>query len=170
LSHGSRRAVIATLSCVSEDRFADFKTHGNTKWRAPVLLQLAVLWSWETGPSLSARWQQATRILSQWLPDEFVGVSYGGFIEALTRWTEVLLAMLCQALRQRIQKAAGIPFWSTVGYPTFAIDGSKVQVPWSHSTDRQLGNRTLSARTKRRRNKRRERSANSRAHLDMRTR
>lgn len=50
----------------------------------------------------------------------------------------------------------------------FAIDGTKVNVPWSDDNDRKLGNQTLSIQAKKRRRRRRRRSANSQAHLDLR--
>jgi hypothetical protein len=109
---------------------------------------------------LTERWSQATALLSIWFPDAFLGHSYQSFIKALARWTPSLIEAIRQHFRRKIL-LLDLAADTLAGNHVIAIDGTKVDVPWSDHNHRKLGEGTVSldGRLRRRARRARRRSA-----------
>jgi hypothetical protein len=102
-------------------------------WAPLHLVATAILWAWSDEPTLGERFFAARRIAEHlYRPQrEFAGSSQA-FLKMLTRWTELLVAVVRTALRRRMQEAlAGS--WTLFGFVVFGVDGSRIEVPRSKS-------------------------------------
>jgi hypothetical protein len=155
--------------------FTERDLHGNSDWKLQPLALMAVLWAWMPAATLGQRYKMARNLVAEWsqrwiVETFFLGKTYQGFIGALTRHTGELILAITQELRREIENTR---HWKVAGMPVFAIDGTKVGVPWTRDTDQKLGKH---ARKKTSRKKRRAKkpvaakvpSANSRAHQEIR--
>lgn len=157
--------IAAALTLVPAAMFAKVSLHGNINWDPKVLVLAALLWAWSDQEALTRRWQRTREILASWFPSAFLAASYQAFIKTLTSNTAVLLAVLMIHLHAFTRTAN--PHACVHDRAVFAVDGTKVGVPWSDDTDRKLGQQTLSSRKKNKK-RRRKRSANSQAHQAVR--
>lgn len=159
-----------------EKMFTERKLHGNSEWRLRPLAMMAVLWAWVPGATLGQRFQVARNLVTEWsrgwiARKFFIGKTYQGFIGALTRYTGELILAITQELRREIRNT---PCWQVAGMPVFAIDGTKVGVPWTADTDRKLGKHAIQRKKRRQKRSNKQsgqtkvQSANSRAHQEVR--
>jgi hypothetical protein len=176
LPHPRWERLVFSLSFLRKEMFTDLPLHGNSCWQPLTLAMLAVLWAWGTSDqTLSQRYLAAARLVESWCSTTYVFTTYKGFIGALATWNSELVAIVMQALQQKIQT---LTCYKVAGRPLFGIDGTKVGVPWTDSTDRHLGQQTLSKRKKKQLKKKRKqqqarkkkqlKSANSQAHQAVR--
>ncbi len=162
--------LVAAIVFLREEMFAHLKPHGNTKWKPLTLAVLGVLWSWgSTDQTLNSRFDEAVKLVQSWYPATYVFTTYNGLIAALATWNSQLIAIVGDALRQQIRT---LVCWTDARRPMFGIDGTKVGVPWTDSTDRELGQQTLQGRQQENKSKQaktaKPRSANSDAHQEVR--
>ena len=140
--------------------------HGNTQWQPLALALAGLCWTWSSQPSLSQRWEQTRGLLAAWLPGAFLPTTDSSFVKTLAKATDRLAAPLLEHLR-RVALAEGSAR-RVAGREVFAIDGTKVAVPWTADNEARLGEGTLAGRKRRRGKPRRRqakrRSANSKAH------
>lgn len=181
---GSRRAeptqgdlsrCLEQLMCLPEKMFTESKLHGNSEWKLQPLAMMAVLWAWMPGGTLGQRFKVARNLVAEWsrrwiVETFFLGTSYQGFIGALTRHTGELIVAITQELRREIRNTK---CWEVAGMPVFAIDGTKVGVPWTKDTDAKLGKHARNRQKKKTKRskkpgKEKVQSANSRAHQEIR--
>lgn len=170
LPRGQWEQLVLAVTFLRKEMFAHLHRHGNSRWQPLTLAMLAVLWSWGTSDqTLDGRFQVAAGLVASWCDSVYVFTTYKGFIGALARWNDELLAIVQQALQRQMQT---LLCWN--GRPMFGIDGTKVGVPWTDSTDRVLGQQTLRGRKKKKNKKKRggaaakPKSANSQAHQEVR--
>jgi Transposase DDE domain len=107
--------------------FATIKTHGNTRWQAPDLILLTILWVWSDCSTLTKAFNHACQ-LCQRLLGKIVLNSYTGFCDALTTWTPTLIPLLWKQLHQHMEKIAG-SYWRIGLWMVLAVDGSRTTTP-----------------------------------------
>lgn len=130
-----RRSIFKFLP---QDIFAGLKLHGNTSWDLFPLALIALFWAWSNESTLGDRWQFARQISQAWLPDAYFSTSYPGFINALATHRETLVNLIATHLRTLM--LSGARAWILVaGYLAFAVDGSKVEAPWTAANEQALG-------------------------------
>ena len=162
--------LVLAVAFLRKEMFAHLQRHGNSRWQPLTLAMLAVLWSWGTSDqTLDGRFQAAASLVLGWSESTYVFTTCKGFIGALATWNNELIAIVRQALQRQMQT---LLCWN--GRPMFGIDGTKVGVPWTDSTDRELGQQTLRGRKKKKNKKKRRggtakpKSASSQAHQEVR--
>jgi hypothetical protein len=164
--------IVTALTLVPVTIFAQVLGHGNIKWKMHVLAMAGVLWAWSDKETLTRRWEHARGILTAWLPSAFVAVSYQAFIQVLASMTGRLLVVLmihlhAMTLTANLQGRIN-------GREVFAVDGSKVGVPWTDDNDQKLGHKSSPRKKKKAKKKqaqaarKQRRSKNSEAHQVLR--
>lgn len=124
---------------------------GTPRWLAAA----AMLWVWSGEATLTERFACSRRLVAH-LRDDGVqpAGSYQAFLKLLCRWTNPLVALLQQALRQRMQEMT--QHWTLHGLVVFGMDGSRIGLPRTKSHEQSSApSRTRSRRTKTARGKRR---------------
>ena len=114
---------------------------GNAKlrWTARLLAVCAILTAWGAEPTLGGRFDAARQVLVGMFPTRRrPGGTYAGFIAALARASESLLAAVVPHLRQSVRRVAG-PSWEVLGWAVFGVDGSKIDVPMTKANEDALG-------------------------------
>lgn len=129
-----RRAI---REFVPESMFAGLTRHGNAGWSFFTLTLTALFWSWSGEPHLIDRYWKACETLTRWLPG-VVAISYQGFAKALASHTASLAEALADHLRATMTRMAG-PHEKVAGFVAFAVDGSKVEAPWTAANEKRLG-------------------------------
>lgn len=149
---------------------AGVRLHGNCQWSPAALALAGLCWSWSSQPSLSQRWDQARDLLARWLPGTFLPTTDHSFVKTLAGATARLAGALGDFLRGVAVRAE--PAGGRDARPAFAIDSTKVGVPWTADCDRRLGQGSLKSRQRRgkpgRKRRTKRRSANSLAHEPVR--
>ncbi len=167
------------ISFLRKEMFTHLELHGNSQWQPLTMAMLALLWAWGTvDQTLAHRYLAAAQLVQSWCGTTYVFTTYKGFMAALSTWNSELIAVVMVALQQKIQT---LTCYKVAGRPLFGIDGTKIGVPWTDSTDRHLGQQTLSKRQRKKQKKqkkhtkklqqqraKKKRSANSQAHQAVR--
>lgn len=109
------------------------------RWTARLLAVCAVLTVWSAEPTLGERFGAARDVVVKMFPTRRrPGGTYAGFIAALARASESLLAVIVPHLRRSVREAAGAS-WKVLGWTVFGVDGSKVDVPMTKANEDVLG-------------------------------
>jgi hypothetical protein len=116
-----------------ESIFAKIKLHGNTKWLPKYLICLALLWAFSESRHLTDAYAEAV-LCHQSMFGSVIPGTYQGFMGALVRWTETLMAVLWPILHQRMKEIGG-PFWRIGGWVPIAFDGSRSSAPRSRANE-----------------------------------
>lgn len=119
---------------VSAKLFARLRCHGNTRWSAPALVSLALLWVWSDQATLTGAFTQAREAAEQM----FGGVAlttYPGLTAALRTWSKTLVPLVAVALRRRMRQVAG-GSWRIGRWLALAIDGTRISVPRTTSNEK----------------------------------
>ena len=116
-----------------ESIFAKIKLHGNTKWLPKSLVCLALLWAFSEARHLTDAYAEAV-LCHQSMFGSVIPGTYQGFMGALARWTETLMAVLWPILHQRMKEIGG-PFWRIGGWVPIAFDGSRSSAPRSRANE-----------------------------------
>lgn len=116
-----------------EPIFAKIKLHGNTKWLPKCLVCLALLWAFSEARHLTDAYAEAV-LCHQSMFGSVIPRTYQGFMGALTRWTETLMAVLWPILHQRMAEIGG-KFWRLGGWVPIAFDGSRSSAPRTRSNE-----------------------------------
>ncbi|MBX3436379.1 MAG: IS4 family transposase, partial [Planctomycetaceae bacterium] len=126
-------------------------------WTPRWLAAGALLWAWSNEDTLAERFACSRRLIGHQRADSIEPAgSYQAFLKLLQRWTNRLLAVLQQALRQRMQEFSGA--WRLHGFVVFGVDGSRIDLPRTRSHEAAYApSRSRSPKTRRAR--RRPRSA-----------
>lgn len=98
-------------------------------WSVQLLAVAALFWAWTDETTLGERFSTARKIAMFLFPPQGkVAGSYQAFIKLLVRWTTPLVALLQQALRERMRTdlANG---WLIHGFALFGADGSLIALP-----------------------------------------
>jgi hypothetical protein len=116
-----------------ESIFAKIKPHGNTKWLPRCLVFLALLWALSESRNLTDAYVDAVLCHRSMFASVIPG-TYQGFMGALARWTDTLMAILWPVLHQRMQEIGG-KFWRIGGWVPIAFDGSRSTAPRSEANE-----------------------------------
>jgi hypothetical protein len=104
-----------------------------------MLVFVAILMSWDEGPTQLRRFAHARKAVTAMFPTRrSVGKTYQGFIKRLLAFHEQLLASAAQHLRGVLQQLAG-RFWLREGWLAFAIDGSRIECPRTVANEAAFG-------------------------------
>ena len=123
---------------VPESIFAGLPKHGNASWDFFTLVLMGFFWGWSNAPYLIDRYVAACRAIGHWLPGAFVASSYQGFVKALTTHRVMLVDLVAQQLRSMMLRIAG-RYTTVEGFLAFAVDGTKVEAPWTAANEEKLG-------------------------------
>jgi hypothetical protein len=144
---------------VNDGMFADLRFHGNVKWTAVALVQLAIFWVWSNESSLVAGVIEAIAQVTAIWGRAAVG-SYQALTGALKAYTAALLPALWKRLQELSQECTPI---SRVGlWLALAMDGSRLNVPRTLKNEERFCKPRTRRRKKKRRGKKRRRSASHR--------
>jgi Transposase DDE domain len=115
------------------DIFACFAAHGNTSWTARVLALTAVAWAWSSQASLSDRFEEARQFVERQSARRLPS-TYQGFVAALERWTDCLMAVILNHWRRLAQDRGGA-WWKIGRFVPLAVDGTRIQTPRTRSNE-----------------------------------
>lgn len=125
-----RRALDWVLN---EKMFADFQTHGNTKWTAKPLVALAVLMSFSDGQRMRDAFAEGAR-LSRTLYGLVAIATFQGLMRALVTHTARLLPIVWHRLWQLMEQSGGAHYRIGKWLP-LAVDGSRFTTPRTKSNE-----------------------------------
>lgn len=115
--------------------FAGLGLHGNTKWAPTALIGLALCWGWAESINVTDAFVTALDQCRQ------LGLmpltTYQGFMNALVRWTDPLLALLWPVLHEHMHQIGG-KFWQVGEWVPIAFDGSRGSAPRSEANEKAL--------------------------------
>lgn len=103
------------------------------RWTPKTLVAAALLWAWSDEQTLRDRFVTVRKIilcLEKKQPQ--LATSYQAFTKILRRWTTRLAVLLQAILQQRMQSEL-IDHWLIAKYLVFAVDGSRIDLPRTHS-------------------------------------
>lgn len=121
---------------IGERSFDELKFHGNTKWTAPSLIFLAVLWVWSDHDTLTGAFAQA-RDLALNLVGSVAVTTYQGLSNALVSATPQLLPLVWARMQGLMQQHGG-EYYRVSGWVPLAVDGSRVSVPRTSKNEEAL--------------------------------
>lgn len=159
----SRNELLKSLNLLRPEIFQSLRLHGNTKWLPHVLVGAALAWVWSLEPTLGGRYDAGLSTLAGWFPAAFTATSYQGFIKALMTWSPCLVEILQGVLQKRMKALPN--HWQVGKWTCFAVDGSKIELPWTKAHEAEFG---MGAVKRKRRSRKRVDSANSQTHQEMR--
>jgi hypothetical protein len=109
------------------------------RWTARLLVIGAILMAWDPGQTLVDRFESAYSFLAKSFGSRRrPGRTYVGFIAALARKSETLLATVSKHLRRCVQNAAG-DRWTIGGWVVLGFDGSKINCPMTKANEDGFG-------------------------------
>lgn len=112
----------------------------NLRWCDRLLVCCAILLSWADATRLKDRFEFALAALKQMFPSRRCpGTSPQGFVQALVRHSQRLLAVVVPALRKRVRQVAGRQHWTSGGWAVFGVDGSRIECPMTQANEEVLG-------------------------------
>ena len=112
---------------------------GRLRWTERMLVVCAVLLSWDPSGTLTDRFAAARSCLVKMFPGRRrPGRTYEGFIAALAKASEALLAAVIGHLRESVREAAG-SCWEVCGWAVFGADGTKVDCPMTRANEQEIG-------------------------------
>lgn len=105
-------------------------------WTPRLLTAVSLLWAWSDEQTLVERFVSARRLTAYlFSPADSPAKSYQCFTKLLRRWTDILIARLQAALRERMQQdLAG--HWCVRGFVMFGVDGSRCELPRTRSHEK----------------------------------
>lgn len=87
---------------------------------------------------MQARFEHATQVGCELHAHWRLGESYGGFIAALTKQSEILVSALKQRFQRQMRRLAG-PRWLCRGWFVLAGDGTRIETPHTLANETGLG-------------------------------
>lgn len=131
-------------------------------WTPLKLVYAALLWAWSDEKTLGHRFAAARKITRRGFSKQGEpATSYQAFTKLLRKWTPMLLALLSQVFRTRMQHSLAC-VWTVAGWLVLAADGSCMGVPRTrgneerYSPKSKLSRAAQKLRRARRRTKRRK--------------
>lgn len=112
------------------------------RWTQRLLVVCAVLLAWDPSGTLTDRFAAARACLVSMYPGRRrPGGTYEGFIAALARSSDALLAVVAGHLRRSVREAAEAAgaCWEVCGWVVFGADGSKVDCPMTVANEESIG-------------------------------
>lgn len=128
-------------------------------WTPKFLTAASLLWTWSDEPTLTERFATARRLAAfLFSPPGSLAESYQCYTKLLRRWTGPLMEILKTALRERAQCELA-DHWSVLGFVIFGVDGSRCELPRTHSHEQAYSPTRKRKRTKKISRKRRIQAA-----------
>jgi hypothetical protein len=110
------------------------------RWTLRLLVMGAILLAWQPSLTLKDRFAEARWQLMQMHPGRRgVGKTYQGFIAALLKVSQALLALVVASLQQAVREVAAESCWCVAGWCVFGVDGSKIDCPRTAANEKELG-------------------------------
>ena len=110
------------------------------RWCERYLTLCALLMAWSMADVLADRFDEARRGVVKMFPGrKRPGKTYPGFVNALEKKSEALLAKIAEHLRGEVRKAAGERHWEHLGFVPIGADGSKVECPKTLANEQAFG-------------------------------
>ncbi len=144
-SHDLRTALQWLLTGVDG---SGLRFRRDCSWTMTSLIQTALFWAWSDEATLGERFACAQRLSCHL--QEKVPTSYQAFLKMLRRWTGDLVLLVQGALRERME-ALSPEHWKIHGWIVFGVDGSKIDVPRTHSNQQAYAPARAGKRHRRRR-------------------
>ena len=127
-THHQDLALVLSWLLADAD-FSSVRLRASCAWGAAGLARLALLWAWSDEATLIDRFHAARRIARFVVgPRAEPAATYQAFLKLLRARTAALAALLILALRRRMRADLGDRF-EVAGFATFAVDGSRLQMP-----------------------------------------
>jgi len=123
----------ATQWILSDGMFADLRQHGNSTWKAPSMVILAVLTAWMPSPQLTEAFAKA-REMSMNLFGSTAVDTYQGMMRALVTNGSNMLLILWSRLHVLMQVVSP-EYFRIDGWVPLAMDGSRFSTPKSRSNE-----------------------------------
>jgi hypothetical protein len=102
-------------------------------WSPQWLIWTSLLWAWSDEQTLLERFACAQRLICHLQGHEAkAATSYQAFLKVLKRWTSGLVALLQMKLRKRMETFSAYRE-KQHGWIVFGVDGSKIDLPRTHS-------------------------------------
>lgn len=102
-------------------------------WTPRLLAAGALLWAWADESTLVERWTSTRRLVTfLYSPARPLAGSYQAFLKLLVRWTGALMLCLQAAWRKQLSRELSAA-WAVAGYVMFGVDGSRCELPRTHS-------------------------------------
>lgn len=109
------------------------------RWTERYLALCALVMAWSMADALADRFEQARRCLGRMFPGRRrPGRTYQGFVAALAKKSDALLAKLADHLRGEVRAVAG-DRWEHLGFVPVGCDGSKVECPRTAANEKEFG-------------------------------
>jgi hypothetical protein len=114
---------------------------GRVGWTPRLLVICMLLLVWSKGQSLGERFADARlATVAMYKSRRRPGKSYEGFIAALCKQSQKLLAVLCRGLREAVKElAVEGGCWRIDGWLVYGADGSKVECPMTAANEQAFG-------------------------------
>jgi hypothetical protein len=110
------------------------------RWCERYLALCALLMAWSMADMLADRFDDARRSLANMFPGRRrPGKTYQGFVLALGKMSEALLAKMAEHLRGEVRRVAGERHWEHLGFVPIGADGSKVECPKTLANEQAFG-------------------------------
>jgi hypothetical protein len=114
--------------------FDQCKFHGNTSWKPPELVILAIVWAWSEASTLTGAFGEAHRWSLKVLGRAALG-TYQGLMGALVSSTGRMLPLLWQRMHQLLEQHGG-EYWRIGLWLPLAVDGSRVTTARTKANER----------------------------------
>lgn len=138
--HAALQWLFATVD------WAGVRLRKESSWTARWLAWTAVLWAWSNESTLRERFDCAQRLIRHLQQENSkVATSYQAFLKILRRWTRLLVQTIQVSFRSRM-KALSLEQWRIQGWIVFGMDGTKIDVPRTHSNQQAYASGRKSAR------------------------
>lgn len=110
------------------------------RWCERYLALCAIMMAWSIAEGAAGRFEQARRSLTEMFPGrKRAGATYQGFIAALAKKSDALLARVSEHLRGEARQVAGERHWEHLGFVPLGADGSKVECPKTAANELEFG-------------------------------
>jgi hypothetical protein len=126
-------------------------------WTPETLVFAALLWACSDEKTLVERFSVTRKIIiNRYAGQPEPAGSYQAFTKVLRKWTEPSLQTLAAAFRQRMTSLLAA-VWMVEGWPVFAVDGSRVDVPRTRRNEERYSPKSKLSRAAQKRRRRQRR-------------
>jgi IS4 transposase len=119
--------------------FSDQDGSPRVRWRARLAAFVAILMAWDPADTLADRFDAAREAITGMFPSRRrVGSTHQGFVQAIFRLGQSLLACVIVHLRAQLRQVAGA-CWTREEWVAFVVDGSRADSPRTRANEQALG-------------------------------
>jgi hypothetical protein len=115
--------------------FQDVEVRKGSKWTGRMLVMVALFWVWSDRPGLKDRFVHAFQVAGKICRGRAQpGQTYQGFLKQLQKW-HLVLTTACMIVLQNAMQRDLASWYCIAGFPIFACDGSRVELPRTRSNE-----------------------------------